>query len=171
MRQLRCDLAYENACVQRCKAEPCVADLVRLRQYITQVKRAANFRMRYESMPQCWWVLPPAGQRGRSQTKDGARQHFVRSVVSDSGRRSTLAVEAARLAEAVEAGGWLAVLLHEAFHEDLDLKQWEKVVEARSRAYVTDTRLSTTTCRRTQPPHPRTSGWQLRETQCPREVD
>ena len=46
-RQLRSDLSYENGCIQRCKGDPCVADLVRVRQAIAAARRAATFRQRY----------------------------------------------------------------------------------------------------------------------------
>ena len=46
-RQLRCDLAYENGVAQRSKKEPIVADLLRLRQYISAARRGADFKMRY----------------------------------------------------------------------------------------------------------------------------
>ena len=52
--------------------------------------------------------------------------------------RSTLAAEAAHLAEAVEAGDWLIVLLAEVEHGRIDLKHWESLVEDRERVYVTD---------------------------------
>lgn len=52
--------------------------------------------------------------------------------------RSTLAAEASHLSEAVEAGDWLAVLLDEALHRKQNLKDWDRIVEARRRVYVTD---------------------------------
>ncbi len=42
VRQLRCDLAYENGCVQRCKKDPCVADLVGLRHAVAAVRRSSR---------------------------------------------------------------------------------------------------------------------------------
>ena len=54
--------------------------------------------------------------------------------------RSTLAAEASHLAEAVESGDWIAVLLEEALVGDLDLKNWPEIVERRDRIYVTDAR-------------------------------
>ena len=52
--------------------------------------------------------------------------------------RSALAAEASHLAEAVEAGDWIAVLLEEALVGELDLKRWPEIVERRKRVYVTD---------------------------------
>ena len=46
-RQLRCDLMYENGDIQRSKHDACVGDLVKLRQYVSMARRAADFRMRY----------------------------------------------------------------------------------------------------------------------------
>ena len=46
-RQLRCDLAYENGVIQRCKADVCVADMLKLKQYVGQARRGADFRLRY----------------------------------------------------------------------------------------------------------------------------
>lgn len=54
--------------------------------------------------------------------------------------RSTLAAEASHLAEAVEAGDWIIVLLEEALTGHVDLKNWTEIIERRSRVYVTDAR-------------------------------
>ena len=56
--------------------------------------------------------------------------------------RSTLAAEAAHLAEAVGAGDWVAVLLAEALEEHINLKEWDKIVEKRACVYVTGARRS-----------------------------
>jgi hypothetical protein len=52
--------------------------------------------------------------------------------------RSTLAAEASHLSSAVEAGDWLSVLLAECLEGDIDLKNWDKIVEASRKIYVTD---------------------------------
>ena len=52
--------------------------------------------------------------------------------------RSTLAAEAAHLADAVEASDWLAVLLAEALEGDVNLKDCIEIVNRRHRVYVTD---------------------------------
>ena len=54
--------------------------------------------------------------------------------------RSTLAAEASHLSESIAAGDWIAVLLHEAFHGSVDLKNWTQIIEQRMRIYVTDAR-------------------------------
>jgi hypothetical protein len=46
-RQLRCDLAYENGLIQRCKKDACVADLVKLKQYVGLARRGADFKLKY----------------------------------------------------------------------------------------------------------------------------
>ena len=46
-RQLRCDLAYENGVIQRCKKDACVADLVKLKQYVGLARRGADFKLKY----------------------------------------------------------------------------------------------------------------------------
>ena len=46
-RQLRCDLAYEDGMIQRCKTDACIADLIKLKQYVGASRRGADFRMRY----------------------------------------------------------------------------------------------------------------------------
>eukprot|EP00435_Cladocopium_sp_Y103_P033942 s1186_g8.t1 len=133
-RQLRCDLAYENGVAQKSKQEPIVADLLRLRQYISAAKRGADFKMRY------WSDV---------NLKDGAilQGETVRCNILcyHSGQtkrvcRSTLAAEASHLAEAVEAGDWITVLLEEALTGQLDLRNWSDLVERRQRVYVTDAR-------------------------------
>ena len=40
----------------------------------------------------------------------------------------------------MEAGDWVIVLLEEALTGQLDLRSWDKVIEQRKRAYVTDAR-------------------------------
>ena len=54
--------------------------------------------------------------------------------------RSTLAAEASHLAEAVEAGDWVIVLLEEALSGELNLAAWPEIIEKRRRAYITDAR-------------------------------
>ena len=52
--------------------------------------------------------------------------------------RSTLAAEAAHLADSLEASEWLAVCIEEAMQPELDLKNWQSVVQARQRFFMTD---------------------------------
>ena len=49
-RQLRCDLAYEQGIIQRGKSDVCVADLLRLKQYIGQ---APWRRLPHEVLGRC----------------------------------------------------------------------------------------------------------------------
>ena len=169
-RQLRCDLAYDNGCIQRCKTDPSVADLVRLRSTVAAARRAAGFRLRYWSDVDPYKAvlvhLADSGHANGTPETDGILKYRsvggyflmlanpgiltgetvrpnILSFQSQQTKRvcrSTLAAEAAHLAEAVEAGDWLAVLLAEALEGDIDLKNWDKIVESRERVYVTDAR-------------------------------
>lgn len=48
-RQLRSDLASDNGCIQRCKKNPTIQDLVRLEQAVEAARRGACMRTRYWS--------------------------------------------------------------------------------------------------------------------------
>lgn len=169
-RQLRCDIAFENGCIQRCKADPCVADLVRLKSYIGMARRGADFQQRYWSdvnlRDGVLVHLADSGHANGTPERDEVLRYrlvggcFI--LIADScileakeARcniiafhssllkrvcRSTLAAEASHLAEAVQTGDWIAVLLEEAMTGNVDLKNWSEVVEARARVYVTDAR-------------------------------
>ncbi|CAE7350766.1 RE1 [Symbiodinium sp. CCMP2592] len=169
-RQLRCDLAYENGVVQRCKGDPCVADLVRLKQYVGQARRGADFRQRYWAdvdLRNCVIVhladsghangTPAYKEETRYRSVGGyftlaanpeilegktARANILAYHSSQTKRvcRNTLAAEASHLAEAIEAGDWAIVLLEEALTWQVDLKGWPSVIEKRQRVYVTDAR-------------------------------
>ena len=169
-RQLRCDLTYENGVIQRCKSDPVVADLVRLKQYVGMARRSADFKMRYwadvnlkESV-----IIHLADSGHANGTPEKNEQMRYRSVggyfilaanpgiledqevrcnilAYHSGLtkrvcRSTLAAEASHLAEAVETGDWIIVLLEEALTGRLDLRSWTDIIEKRPRVYVTDAR-------------------------------
>ena len=160
-RQLRCDLAYENGVIQRCKGEACVADLVRLKQYIGMARRSDvnldtcavlhladsghangtpdhNEELRYRSVGGYFLLL---ANREILEGKE-ARVNIVayHSTLTKRVCRSTLAAEASHLAEAVEAGDWVTVLLEEALSGGVDLKNWDRLIEQRQRVYITDAR-------------------------------
>eukprot|EP00439_Symbiodinium_sp_Y106_P022669 s217_g2.t2 len=169
-RQLRCDIAFENGVAQRSKLGTCMADLVRLKQYIAMSRRGADFRMRYwkdvDLSDGVILHLADSGHaNGSPDHNDILRYRSVggyfilianRCILEGkpsranvlafhSGQtkrvcRSTLAAEASHLAEAVEAGDWLTVLLEEALTNEVDLKSWPEVIERRDRVYVTDAR-------------------------------
>ena len=169
-RQLRCDLAYENGVIQRCKSEAIVADLVKLKQYVGSARRGADFKMRFWSDVDLknGVILHLADSGHANGTPERNEQMRYRSVggyfilVADkrildgdsvrcnvicfhSGQtkrvcRSTLAAEASHLAEAVEAGDWITVLIEEALTGEVDLKNWSELIERRERVYVTDAR-------------------------------
>jgi len=167
-RQLRCDLAFETGCIQRSKVDPCVADLVRLRLAISAARRAADFRQRFWSDVDPYKAvivhLADSGHANGTPENDNimkyrsvggyflllanpgvlegeeVRANMMSFQSSQTKRvcRSTLAAEAAHLAEAIESGDWLAVVLEEALYGDIDLKNWDRIVERRERVYVTD---------------------------------
>ena len=169
-RQLRCDLAYENGVVQRAKTEATVADLVRLKQYVGLARRGADFRQRFwGEVDLANGVVVHLADSGHANgTPDHNEAMKYRSVggyfilVAEPGIlrgetvkanvlaynsgmtkrvcRSTLAAEASHLAEAVEAGDWIAVLLEEALTGQLDLKNWPDILARREKVYVTDAR-------------------------------
>ena len=169
-RQLRCDLAYENGCIQRCKTDACVADLIKLKQFVGAARRGADFRLRYWAdvdLRQAVLIhLADSGHANGTAEKDDiiryrsvggyflllanpevlsdqeARANIIafQSGVTKRVCRSTLAAEASHLAEAVEAGDWCAVLLEEALTGEIDLQNWPLVVQRRQRVYVTDAR-------------------------------
>ena len=169
-RQLRCDLAYENGVIQRAKIEARVADLVRLKQYVGQARRSADFRQRFwRGVDLERGVVVHLADSGHANgTPDHNEALKYRSVggyfilIADpeilqgkpakanvlafhSGMtkrvcRSTLAAEASHLAEAVEAGDWITVLLEEALTGSLDLRGWPEIIGRREKVYVTDAR-------------------------------
>ena len=167
-RQLRCDLAYEHGVAQRSKRSACVGDLIRLRQYLSQARRNADFRMRYWSdvnlSDAIVLLLADSGHANGTPEKDDILRYrsvggyFVlvcnKEVLEDQPARanvlcfhssqtkrvcrSTLAAEASHLAEAVEAGDWCICLLEEALTDQLNLKDWPEAIRRRKRVYVTD---------------------------------
>lgn len=169
-RQLRCDLAYKNGVIQRCKSEACVADLIKLKQFVGAARRGADFRMRFWSDVDLknGIILHLADSGHANGTPERNEQMRYKSVggffilVANKGIlagesvrcnilyfqsgqtkrvcRSTLAAEASHLAEAVECGDWITVLIEEALTGDLDLRTWSDLIERRERVYVTDAR-------------------------------
>ncbi|CAE7892999.1 RE1, partial [Symbiodinium sp. KB8] len=164
-RQFRCDVAYEiNGVVQRSKVGTCMADLVRLKQYVGMARRGADFRMSVDLSNGVIVHLADSGHaNGSPDHNDIMRYRSVGGyfilvanscilegkpsranvLAFHSGQtkrvcRSTLAAEASHLAEAVEAGDWLTVLLEEALTNEVNLKSWPEVIERRDRVYVTD---------------------------------
>lgn len=169
-RQLRCDLAYENGVIQRCKSDACVADLVKLKQYVGLARRGADFKLKYWAdvdLRRAVLVhLADSGHANGTPERDekvkyrSVGGYFLllanpeilegkevrcnvlsfQSSMTKRVCRSTLAAEASHVAEAVGAGDWAAVLLEEALSGDVDLQNWSSVVQQRTRVYVTDAR-------------------------------
>ena len=169
-RQLRCDLAYEHGVVQRSKNETCIADFLLLKQFVGQAKRGADFRQRYWSDVNLReGVVLRLADSGHANGTPGHKEelryrsvggYFIliankeildgkparanvlayHSTLTKRVCRSTLAAEASHLAEAVEAGDWIIVLLEEALTGDIDPRNWPEVIRRRRRAHITDAR-------------------------------
>ncbi|CAE7264918.1 GIP, partial [Symbiodinium necroappetens] len=129
-RQLRCDVAYEiNGVVQRSKVGTCMADLVRLKQYVGMARRGADFRMSVD-------------------LSNGVVVSTWRTVATPTAAPTTTTscateASASHLAEAVEAGDWLTVLLEDALTNEVNLKSWPEVIERRdSHSTSTDKRMA-----------------------------
>lgn len=153
-RQLCCDLCYGNGVVQRAKGDACAADFIKLKQYLSQAKRCADFRLRccadVDLRDGVLIHLADSGHANGTPERDEVLwcrsvggyflmiahleildDQLVRAKVLafHSGQtkrvcRSTLAAEASHLAEATEAGDWCCCLLEEALSGELNLKDW-----------------------------------------------
>ena len=166
-RQLRFELQQAASEIQRAKVAPCVADLVKLNAAISEAKRGADFALVYptdldiENAVVC--LVCDSGHANGPEVDDIQRYrsyggHFLilanpdildgaeatiatmdsRCGLTQRVCRSTLAAEASHLAEAVESGDWLCVLLDEVLHGQTDLRNWQQVVEKRRRLWITD---------------------------------
>lgn len=188
-RQLRSDLAFDNGCVQRCKKRPTIADLQRLKASVEAARRGADVRLRYwddvDLVNGVVLHLADSGHANGTPLNDDIQRYrsvggyyilianpgvldgkSVRAnlIAYPSGQtkrvcRSTLAAEASHLSESVECGDWIIVVLHEALHGSVDLKDWPSVIEQRKRIYITDPQCLTI-CIGTLVRHHRTRGWQ-----------
>ena len=144
--------------------------MLKLKQYVGAARRGADFRMRFWSDVDLknGVILHLADSGHANGTPERNEQMRYRSVggyfilIADKGIlegetvrcnilcfhsgqtkrvcRSTLAAEASHLAEAVEAGDWVTVLIEEALTGEVDLKNWSELIERRERVYVTDAR-------------------------------
>ena len=169
-RQLRSDLAFDNGCVQRCKKKPKVSDLLRLKTAVEAARRRADVRMRFwdDVDLQNGVILHLADSGHANGTPEHDEIKRYRSIggyyilianpevlegkpsranilafnSSQTKRvcRSTLAAEASHLSESIECGDWIIVVLHEALHGSVDLRNWTDVIQQRKRIYVTDAR-------------------------------
>ena len=154
--------------MQRSKTDPCIADLVRLRTAVSTARRAADFRQRFWSDVDPYEavlvVLADSGHANGTPENDSilkygsvrgfflmlanprvlegeamrANMMAYQSPQTSSACRSTLASEASHLFSAVEAGDWLVVVLAECLEGAIDFQNWDKIVEARRKVYVTD---------------------------------
>ena len=145
-----------------------MADFIKMKSYVGQARRGADVKLRYWSdvslRDGVLVILADSGHANGTPESDERMRYrsvggyFVlianAGILEDkevranvlyfhSGQtkrvcRSTLAAEASHLAEGVETGDWLAVLLEEALVGDIDLQRWPEIVDARKRVYVTD---------------------------------
>ena len=136
-RQLRSDLAFDNGCIQRCKKQPKVSDLLKLKTAIEAARRGADVRLRFwddvDLEKGVILHLADSGhangtpehdeiQRYRSiggyyilianpEVLEGkaVRANLLAFNSSQTKRvcRSTLAAEASHLSESIECGDWI----------------------------------------------------------------
>eukprot|EP00959_Pyramimonas_sp_CCMP1952_P453658 9468585-Pyramimonas_sp.AAC.1 len=167
-RQLRADLAFQAGQAQRAMVAPCIADLVKVNRAINDGKRGADYMQKFPkgidlSRATVLIECDSGHANGNPESDEIARYksiggHFLFIVDHDvlSGKlataammdysskstqrvcRSTLAAEASHLADSLEAGEWLCVLLEEVSNPKIELKNWQKIVARRSRVFLTD---------------------------------
>ncbi|CAK0828997.1 unnamed protein product, partial [Prorocentrum cordatum] len=166
-RQCRLDLAFLSGELQRARAAPCVADLVKANLAVSEAKKGAEVALVYPAnLRLSSAVIGAAVDAGHANgpehddierykscgghvvllTTDGILAgHQAPVAVLDwkSGMtqrvcRSTLAAEATHLADAVEAVDWAAVLFREAMNVSVDLLNWQGEVQRLPRFWATD---------------------------------
>ncbi|CAK0815738.1 unnamed protein product [Prorocentrum cordatum] len=166
-RQCRLDLAFLSGELQRARAAPCVADLVKANLAVSEAKKGAEVALVYPAnLRLSSAVIGAAVDAGHANgpehddierykscgghvvllTTDGILAgHQAPVAVLDwkSGmtqrvRRSTLAAEASHLADAVGAVDWAAVLFREAMNVSVDLLNWQEEVQRLPRFWATD---------------------------------
>ncbi|CAK0838030.1 unnamed protein product [Prorocentrum cordatum] len=166
-RQCRLDLAFLSGELQRARAAPCVADLVKANLAVSEAKKGAEVALVYPAnLRLSSAVIGAAVDAGHANgpehddierykscgghvvllTTDGILAgHQAPVAVLDwkSGMtqrvcRSTLAAEASHLADAVEAVDWAAVLFREATNVSVDLLNWQGEVQRLPRFWATD---------------------------------
>ncbi|CAK0848557.1 unnamed protein product, partial [Prorocentrum cordatum] len=166
-RQCRLDLAFLSGELQRARAAPCVADLVKANLAVSEAKKGAEVALVYPAnLRLSSAVIGAAVDAGHANgpehddieryksfgghvvllTTDGVLAgHQAPVAVLDwkSGMtqrvcRSTLAAEASHLADAVEAVDWAAVLFREAMNVSVDWLNWQGEVQRLPRFWATD---------------------------------
>ncbi|CAK0891172.1 unnamed protein product [Prorocentrum cordatum] len=166
-RQCRLDLAFLSGELQRARAAPCVADLVKANLAVSEAKKGAEVALVYPAnLRLSSAVIGAAVDAGHANgpehddierykscgghvallTTDGILAgHQAPVAVLDwkSGMaqrvcRSTSAAEASHLADAVEAVDWAAVLFREATNVSVDLLNWQGEVQRLPRFWATD---------------------------------
>ncbi|CAE7608486.1 unnamed protein product [Symbiodinium necroappetens] len=124
-RQLRCDLACQNGVAKRA----------------TQDARGADFHMRIWSDASLTdSVVVHLLTRPRQRTPEHDETMCYRSVGGYSILLANKGILASHLAEAVEAGDWIMVVLEGALTGKVDLRNWPEVIQQRQSVYAADAR-------------------------------
>ncbi|CAK0861813.1 unnamed protein product [Prorocentrum cordatum] len=166
-RQCRLDLAFLSGELQRARAAPCVADLVKANLAVSEAKRGAEVALVYPANLRLSSAVIGAavyaGHANGPEHDDIERYkscggHVVllttdsilaghqapvavldwKSGMTQRVCRSTLAAEASHLADAVEAVDWAAVLFREAMNVSVDLLNRQGEVQRLPRFWATD---------------------------------
>jgi len=169
-RQGRLDLAHIAGSLQRAGGSPCIADLIKCNVAVAEAKRGQDVGMRYPRSLRvsslCVGCAVDAGHANGEGAPEAIETYrscggYVllladEAILQDksvpvaildwkSGMtqrvcRSTLAAEAAHLANAVEIVDWTAVFLRETLQTYVDLRHWQVEARAVHRFWATDAR-------------------------------
>ncbi|CAK0789613.1 unnamed protein product [Prorocentrum cordatum] len=153
-RQCRLDLAFLAGELQRARAAPCVADLVKANLAVSEAKKGAEVALVYPAnlrlSSAAAGAAVDAGHANGPEHDDIERYNILaghqapaaaldwKSGMTQRVRRSTLAAEASHLVDAVEAVDWAAVLFREAMNVSVDLLNWQGEVQRLPRFWATD---------------------------------
>ena len=162
------DLAHIAGSLQRAGGSPCIADLIKCNVAVAEAKRGQDVGMRFPRALRvssiCVGCAVDAGHANGEGAPDAIETYrscggYVlmladEAILQDksvpvaildwkSGMtqrvcRSTLAAEAAHLANAVEIVDWTAVLLRETLRTYVDLRNWQLEARAVHRFWATD---------------------------------
>ncbi|CAK0841114.1 unnamed protein product [Prorocentrum cordatum] len=170
-RQCRLDLALLSGELQRARAAPCVADLVKANLAVSEAKKGAEVALVYPANLRLATAVVgaavDAGHANGPEHDDIERYrscggHVVllttgstlaghpapvavldwKSGMTQRVRRSTVAAEASHLADAAEAIDWAAVLFREATNVSVDLINWQGEVQRLPRFWATGAKSS-----------------------------
>ena len=166
-RQLRFDCAMEVGELQRAAEGPCVGDLVKMNATLAELRRGADFTLHFPKgidPMNCIVVVPADSGHCNGPEHDEIEKYKsvggnflllappefadgkdtpIAIVDWQTGMtsrvcRSTLAAEAAHLANGIEGADWLCVLLEEVRQPDLNLKNWQSYIDNTKQIWITD---------------------------------